>query len=95
MTQASSNGEYIEINSVCRKDIIAERGLSFEINSTVLQYLIEKMPSNFSKDRNVTRYADYLFERNSSRLQVRLKEAFYQINYREGEHSISENVIFM
>lgn len=95
VTQEPSNGEYIEISSVCRKDAIAEGGLSFEMNSAVLQYLIEKMPSNFSRERDVTRYADYLFERNSSRLQVRLKEEFHRINYREGKHSVSENVIFM
>jgi len=79
----------VNLNSVCRKSAIVDRGLKFE--DITAQYLLEKMPADFSGKREVTRYEEYLFEKNGKAIVAALKEPAYQVSY-QGK---TENIMFM
>ena len=79
----------VNLSTVCRKSAIIDRGLKFEDANA--QYLLEKMPADFSGKREVTRYEEYIFERNGKAIAASLKEPAYQISYKDQ----SENIIFM
>jgi CRISPR-associated protein Cas5h len=79
----------VKLNSVCRKSAIVDRGLKFE--DAAAQYLIEKMPADFSGNREVTRYEEYILEKNGKAIVASLKEPAYQVSYPGN----SENIIFM
>ena len=95
ISKPSKKDDLIDIRSVCRKNAIAINGLSFEIDGDVLQYILEKMPSDFSKDRAVTRYNEYAFEKNNNELRIKSKEEFFHLDYVESDRDVSENIIFM
>jgi CRISPR-associated protein Cas5h len=79
----------VKLNSVCRKNAIVDRGLKFE--DADAQYLFEKMPADFSGKREVTRYEEYIFEKNGKTIVASLKEPAYHASYSGN----SENIIFM
>jgi CRISPR-associated protein Cas5h len=79
----------VKLNSVCRKNAIVDRGLKFE--DADAQYLFEKMPADFSGKREVTRYEEYIFEKNGKSIVASLKEPAYQVSY----NGQSENILFM
>lgn len=79
----------VRIHSVCRKRAILDRGLMFE--DAGAQYLIEKMPADFSDEREVTRYEEYVFERTGKNIVASLKEPAYQVLYND----CAENIVFM
>lgn len=93
ISKTSKKADLIDIGSVCRKNAIT--GLSFEIDGDVLQYILEKMPSDFSKDRVVTRYNEYAFEKNNNELRIKSKEELFHVDYVESDRVVSENIIFM
>jgi len=93
ISEPSKKDDFIDIRSVCRKNAIAD--LSFESDGDVLQYILEKMPSDFSNDRTVTRYNEYAFEKSGNELCIKPKEEFFHLDYVESDHVVSENIIFM
>jgi len=83
--------EFIDINTICRRD----NGEKPSFNGNDLQYLMETMPANFSRDREVTRYSEYVFEKNCKPLLINLKE-FYRLQYTDKLGCIViENIVFM
>jgi len=79
----------VKLSCVCRKSAIVDRGLKFE--DAAAQYLIEKMPADFSGKREVTRYEEYIFEKKGKAIVASLKEPAYQVSYPGN----SENIMFM
>jgi CRISPR-associated protein Cas5h len=82
-------GSSVKLNSVCRKSAIVDRGLKFEEANA--QYLLEKMPADFSEKREVTRYEEYVFERSGKNIVASLREPAYQVMYK----THSENIVFL
>lgn len=82
----------IELNSVCK---LKEVELDFSGND--LQYLIEKMPTDFSNDRTPKKPEEYLLEVKNRRMRVKLKEnaVCYSILYLEDGCAQIENIMFM
>ena len=83
------SGGAVELNSICRKSAITDRGLKFEEANA--QYLLEKMPADFSGNREITRYEEYIFERSGKAILASLNEPAYQVSY----NGQSENILFM
>ena len=79
----------VRLNCVCRKNAIKDRGIKFEDDNS--QYLIEKMPTDFSESRDITRLEQYIFEKSGKDLNVSLNEPFYKVTYKKN----TENIIFM
>ncbi|MCZ7384745.1 MAG: type I-B CRISPR-associated protein Cas5b [Candidatus Methanoperedens sp.] len=77
------------LNCVCRKNAIKDRGLKFEDDNS--QYLIEKMPADFSENRDITRLEQYIFEKSGKDLNVSLNEPFYKVTYKKN----TDNITFM
>jgi len=79
----------VKMNTVCRKSAIVDRGLIFEDANA--QYLLEKMPADFSEKREVTRYEEYIFERSGKNIVASLREPGYQVKFK----TQTENISFM
>lgn len=79
----------VKLNCVCRKNAIEDRGLKFEDDNS--QYLIEKMPADFSENRDITRSEQYIFEKSGKDLNVSLNEPFYKVTYKKN----NDNITFM
>lgn len=82
-------GNPVKLNTVCRKSAIVDRGLKFE--EVNVQYLLEKMPANFSEKREVTRFDEYVFERSGKKIIASLSEPAYQVKFK----TEMENISFM
>jgi CRISPR-associated protein Cas5h len=82
-------GNLVKLDTVCRKSAIVDRGLIFdEVNA---QYLLEKMPADFSGNREVTRYEEYIFERSGKNIVALLSEPGYHVKFK----TQMENISFM
>jgi len=82
----------VEIKTICK---LEEINPVFENSET--QYLIEKMPTGFSKDRTPKKPREYLFEMKNKSLKAKLKEnnSCCLVNYNEKGVELNENIMFL
>ncbi|RKD31275.1 type I-B CRISPR-associated protein Cas5b [Thermohalobacter berrensis] len=82
----------IYIATVVPFNSIIERGIKLsKINTTQVLLMKEKMPSEFTGDREIKSVESYVYDENTNPLPVILKENYINLNY-NGE---SENIVFM
>lgn len=86
-------GHPLIIHTVCRADLIEE--LLFDGGDSPLQYVSEKMPIEFGRDRAIKRNEEFIYGMNDCVLRARLKSPCTRVAYVEKGVSIKENIVFM
>ncbi|CAD7774235.1 hypothetical protein FHEFKHOI_01531 [Candidatus Methanoperedenaceae archaeon GB50] len=86
----SSINEYVQIDSVLPSEkIVCEKGINFNLDG---EFFSMKVPIELNLERVVTKYSDLLFERNGKRIEVKLAEPYWTIDYGTGTQ---ENIVFI
>ncbi|TZE82823.1 type I-B CRISPR-associated protein Cas5b [Calorimonas adulescens] len=87
-----SPGMPVQVSTVCNSNIIEDKGLKFSDNTgTVLQYIKEKAPLEFDRDRNIKSTANFICEKNSGKISGVFSVPAYEIRY----NGQQENIVFM
>ncbi|MDI6601443.1 MAG: type I-B CRISPR-associated protein Cas5b [Thermoanaerobacteraceae bacterium] len=86
------SGQQYQVSTVCNCSIIKDRGLIFsDSHGMTLQYIKEKMPLEFDKDRRIKSTASFIYEKNSKSITGIFDVPAYRINY----DGLEENIVFM
>ena len=88
----NSTNRIIEIKSCFKKRYIK----NIDFNNTG-KMIIERMPINFKENRELHLFDEYIYEEDCNTIKIILmdKTNIYNIEYREKDKIISENIIFM
>lgn len=85
-------GRQYKVSTVCNCDILEDKGLSFtDSKGAILQYIKEKMPLEFDKDRLIKSTANFIYEKNSNIISGKFNVPAYGIKY----DGLEENIVFM
>ncbi len=85
-------GEIYNVRTVCNSNILVDKGLSFaDADGVALQYIKERMPIEFDKDRLVKSTANFIYEKNSNIISGKFNVPAYGLKYDGNE----ENIVFM
>lgn len=86
----SSIDEYVQIDSVLPSEkIVGEKGINFNLEG---EFFSMKVPIELNLERVVTKYSDLFFEKNGKRIEVKLTEPYWTIDY---ENGTQENIVFI
>ncbi|WP_427338323.1 type I-B CRISPR-associated protein Cas5b [Caloranaerobacter sp. DY30410] len=79
----------VDISTVIPFNKIKDRGIKF--NKTGLFIMKEKMPCEFTEDRNIKTVESYIYDENTNPLSVMLNTNYVKLKYND----IVENIVFM
>jgi len=82
----------VELNSVCKL-----KEVELDFSGKDLQYITEKMPTDFLNDRTPRKPEEYVLEVKGKIMKVKLKNnaTCYSVNYFEDGCRLIENIMFM
>ncbi len=82
-----NDGEYVKINSILPIEAFSKQGVKFKHEG---EYFSIRVPIEMNTERIVTKYGNFLFERNGKPIEVKLT-----IPYLRTESEMSENFVFI
>lgn len=87
--------QVVELVSICNFEHIGELEFSASNIVEIFQYIEEKMPLEFSADREIKSTASFIHEKNQKSIRARLNIPSIEITYSDEEETINEKIIFM
>ncbi|XRO74662.1 type I-B CRISPR-associated protein Cas5b [Methanocaldococcus sp. 28A] len=83
-TVMEKSDDFIEINSVVRRDYIENIDFNFE-----REYRFEKIPNDINEKRITTEYVDVFYEKNGYSIKCKLREEYWKVL------ELDENIVFI
>lgn len=86
----------VEIPTAVNVEQIPKGGFIFEPGpGKVLQYVKERMPLEFDTERKLKKGASFIYEKNQSKAKLKIEGDYYEIEYKDEENNVRENIVFM